>query len=355
MSEIPQFPTHLPGELWGVTAYFNPHAIPLQLQNLQEFSERIRRQGLKLMIVELAFGDAPFAVPDGYGDRVLRRRSHSVLWQKERMLNLGIAHLPATCDKVAWLDGDLLFENDQWVTTTNELLDSYIALQLFDTACWLPRGARTITPVAAREHGDRRAVPVSWRSVPNMTPDLPRGMGEGKCLPGIIAGLIGYTTPEGRRRAMSNFMLSGHTGFAWAARRSLLAAHSLYDRDIVGGADIPIAHALLGNEDFWQGNNYYCHHLSPAAMTDIAEWGRNLYADVGGSVAFTPGRVLHLWHGDIASRNYIARLQILLDNEYDPAQDIGITADGCWEWRTDKPVFHQQVNDYFAARGVAVR
>lgn len=331
MPEIPQFPTHLPGDLWGVTAYFNPHAIPLQRQNLLEFSQRVRRQGLKLLIVELAFEDAPFEVPDAYGDLVLRRRSADVLWQKERMLNLGVAHLPATCDKVAWLDGDLLFENDRWVAETAALLESCVAVQLFDTACWMPRGARTLPP------------------------ELPRGLGEGKCLPGVVAGLAACKTPESRRRALANYLLSGHTGFAWAARRSLLAAHQLYDRDIVGGADVPIAHALLGNEDFWQGNNFYCRHLTPAAMADIARWSRQIYADVAGSVVCTPGRVLHLWHGDMASRNYIARLQILLDNAYDPTQDVSLDANGCWQWNSDKPALHEQVRAYFTARGAAAR
>ncbi len=331
MPEIPQFPTHLPGELWGVTAYFNPHATPLQLQNLQEFSQRIRRQGLKLLIAELVFGDAPFEVPDELGDQILRRRSNNVLWQKERMLNLGIASLPETCDKVAWLDGDLFFENEQWVAATAHLLESYVAVQLFDTACWMPRGARSVAP------------------------DLPRGLGEGKSLPGVVAGLAAYESPERRRRALANYLLSGHTGFAWAARRSLLADHPLYDRDIVGGADVPIAHALLGNEDFWQGNNFYCRHLTPAAMADIAQWSRSIYQDVAGSVTYTPGRVLHLWHGDMASRNYIARLQILLDNAYDPTQDVRIDEDGCWQWCSAKPALHQQVRAYFTARGIAAR
>jgi len=331
MPEMLQFPMHLPGELWGVTAHFNPHGIPLQLQNLYEFSQRSRRQGLKLLIVELAFGDAPYEVADDAADLVLRRRTDTVLWQKERMLNLGIAHLPAACDKVAWIDGDLIFENAQWVAATTALLTSFVAVQLFDTACWLPRGARTL----AR--------------------DAPRGLGEGKCLPGVVAGLTAYTTPERRQRALANYLLSGHTGFGWAARRSLLTAHGLYDRDIVGGADVPIAHALLGNEDFWAGNNFYCRHLTPAALADIARWSRRLYQEVAGSVSYTPGRVLHLWHGDMASRNYIARLQILLDNAYDPTQDVRLDANGCWQWATDKPTLHAQVRAYFTARGNAAR
>ena len=62
------------------------------------------------MIVELALGDAPSVVDDAMADQVVRLRSSTVLWHKERLINLGLARLPDRCDKVAWLDGDLLFE-----------------------------------------------------------------------------------------------------------------------------------------------------------------------------------------------------------------------------------------------------
>lgn len=330
VSAVPQFPTDLPGEFWGVTVYFNRHHVPIQLQNLLEFSQCVRRQGLKLLVVELAFGDDAFQVAEEAADRVVRRRTNSVLWQKERLLNIGIAELPAACDKVAWLDNDILFENDAWVGETAELLASFVVVQPYATACWLPAGVHSLTQ------------------------ELPVGIGEGKCLPGIVAGLAAYQTPAARQRALANYLLSGHTGFAWAARRSLLQAHPLYDRDIVGGADVPIAHAFLGDEDFWQGRNFYCRHLTPAAMGDIAQWSRAVDQAIGGSVAFTPGRALHLWHGSIGSRSYIARLQILLDNAFDPTQDVRIDADGCWTWCSDKPQLHQQVETYFAARRAAV-
>lgn len=327
MPDLVQEAKPLTSEFWGVTVYFNPQAIPIQLDNLQRFSQRIREQGLKLLIVELAFGNTAFAVGDGAGDRVVRRRAHAVLWQKERMLNWGMAQLPSTCDKVAWLDGDILFENEDWVAQTADLLDQHVVVQPFDTACWLPRGETS------------------------MPPGAPLGVGEGRRLPGFVAGVTANTLPAQRRRALRHYWLSGHTGFAWAARRSLLAAHSLYDRAIVGGGDVLIAHAFLGDEDFWEGRNDYCRHLTPATMAELGRWSRDIDHDVAGRVAYTPGRVLHLWHGDMADRNYMARLQILVDHEFDPARDVTIDESGCWEWNSNKPALHRAVQDYFAARG----
>src|SRR5262245_37653897 len=104
--------------MWGITAFFNPTGAPALLTNLQTFSSRVRRQGLRLLIVELAFDDAPYVVPDALADRIVRVRSDTVLWQKERLLNLGVQALPPDASTIAWLDGDVLFENDDWVRET---------------------------------------------------------------------------------------------------------------------------------------------------------------------------------------------------------------------------------------------
>ena len=108
---IPTFPTKLPGELWGVITHFNPVGYRGKIENLRRCVERARAQGLRVMVVELAFDDDPFQVPEELCEHVERRRTHTVLWQKERLLNIGLSQLPASCDKVAWIDGDVLFES----------------------------------------------------------------------------------------------------------------------------------------------------------------------------------------------------------------------------------------------------
>ncbi|MDX1412704.1 MAG: hypothetical protein R3293_00850 [Candidatus Promineifilaceae bacterium] len=321
--DVPQHKISLPGELWGVTAYFNPSNSPLLLQNLAVFSRQIRLQGLNLLIVELSFGDAPFQVNDQMADRVVRRHSNTLLWHKERLLNLGVEQLPQVCDKVVWLDGDILFEHASWVTDVAQLLETYVVVQPFDTACWLPRGAHTITT------------------------ELPRGLDEGHYMPGMAFTLA---QSDNRRRLLVDYQLHGHTGFAWAARRSLLQRHQLYDRHILGGGDMVIAHSLFGDNDFWRGRHFYCRYLTKKELAVIAAWGRPLYEDINGSVFFVPGRVLHLWHGGIAGRSYLERLQILKENDYDPLRDIELDEAGCWRWSSDKPDLHRRARAYFAGR-----
>lgn len=325
-AEIPQSPVRLPGTLWGVVAYFNPTHSPVSLANLNRFSNEARRQGLKLLIVELTFNNSDSEVTDEVGDLVVHLSSDTMLWHKERLLNIGVEALPPECDKVAWLDGDIIFENPDWVAQTIHLLDSYMVLQLFERACWLGPGQF---------------------EAPS---DCPVGLSEGHCMPGIAFNL---PRQPNRRRALGDYFQHGHTGFAWAARRSLLDKHGLYDRSVIGGGDVNIAHAIYNDEDFFRGLNYFSCQMTMKQMNSITQWGRQIGAEVCGSVGHVPGRVLHLFHGKLSGRSYDERMKILKESDYDPASDIAVDEDGCLRWNSDKPELHRRVADYLVARNAA--
>lgn len=319
----PAPPSLLPGEFWGVCAHFNPTGQDILVHNLQIFATRCRAQGLKLLVVELAFADRPFQLADDVADMVLRRRTDTVLWHKERLLNLGIDHLPPACDKVAWLDGDILFDNADWVAQTALALKHHAVVQPFDTACWLPR------PPA------------------RLPAEPPMGLDEGCALPGMAARMAAHTD---RRRALADYFQHGHTGFAWAARRDLLARHHLYDRHILGGGDVTLAHAFFGDADYWRGRNVFCRGMSKAEIAAAGRWGQALFADIATPVGHVPGRVLHLWHGRVAARGYMERARVLTENGFDPDADIRVDDDGVLCWTSDKPGLHRGVHDYFHRR-----
>jgi hypothetical protein len=314
-------------DFWGLTAFFDTSGSPLVLANLQGFSRRVRSQGLPLVIVELAFDDAAFRVPDAWADVVVRRRSRTVLWQKERLLNLGLAHLPAECRFVAWLDSDVLLENDDWVGQTRAALEAAPVVQPFAAAAWLDEGADTVP--AGR----------------------PRGMGEGHEMEGFGRTLAETHDREG---TLAHFDRHGHPGFAWAARRDLLAAHGLYDRAVLGGGDFIAAHAFAADTAYLRGRHWVSRELTPLERKAIATWGAAVAADTGGRIGWTPGRLLHQFHGANAGRQYLERMQILRDAHYDPMTDIALDTQGCWTWATDKPVLHDAVRRYFAARAAAI-
>jgi len=88
-----------------------------------------------------------------------------------------------------------------------------------------------------------------------------------------------------------------------------------------------------------------------AMADDVRAFGKKLTMLAGpANVSYTPGIVLHIWHGDRADRDYTHRYQILLLNNYDPVHDVRVNADGVLEWSTEKPKLHRQVNEYFNNR-----
>lgn len=312
--------TKLDGEFWGVTAYFNPAGYSNKRHHLSLFSSNLKRQGLRLLIVELAFGDRPFELGEAVADQVVRVRSNTVLWHKERLLNLGMQNLPETCDKVAWLDGDILFENDNWVTETSELLNEYIVVQPFSIAWSLPPGFERRLPHMADK--DFRAQSVT--------------------LPGAVySHVVAYSRQD---------LTGGHTGFAWSARRSLLKKWGLYERSILGGADHIIAAAMYHPFDAEPTQRWLQEFCPAAQLEELSLWYRQFHLAVERSVYFTNGTILHLWHGNSANRRYLERHGILCDAEFDPRKDISLDANQCWQWCSNKPELHRRVREYFWGR-----
>lgn len=318
-----RYPATLCGEIWGITTYFNPAGYVSKLTNLHHFARRIRRQGLRLLVVELSYSDAAFDLPDDVADMVVRFNTSVVLWQKERLLNLAISHLPESCDKVIWLDADIFFMNDAWIEETAALLQSYMVVQPYHLAGWLPAGCipRTLGDIDASIRAS-----IMYR-------------------PGVAFANLWY--PPGT--SVASRFEQAHPGFAWTARRNVLAEHGLYDRFVLGGGDLVIAAAIHGPSSDWNTHRLR-DSFHDAQLRDIAQWTDAFHHAVQGSVSCTRGEVMHLWHGAMVDRKYIERYYALKQCEFDPVPDIALDKFGCWRWNSDKPLLHRLAQEYFLLR-----
>jgi hypothetical protein len=168
---------------------------------------------------------------------------------------------------------------------------------------------------------------------------LPLGQGVGAVYHSAGLGLQSF--PDMCFR--SNFLL-GHPGFAWAARREVMV-NGFYDRSIIGGGDRIMLNGFTGHY-------FGVSRKMPKAMEeDVRAFGRKLTLLAGPTnVSYTPGVVVHIWHGNRADRDYTNRYHILLDNDYDPGHDVRINEAGVLEWASAKPKLHKMVNEYFSNR-----
>ncbi len=297
--------------LHAITCLFNPGGYRTKLANYRAFRERLARQGVPLLTVECAFAGQSFELEPAAD--VLQIRATAVMWQKERLLNLGLRALPASATKVAWLDADVLFARDDWARETAARLDEWPVVQPFDAAIRLPRG-----------HGEFSGEGNAWRG---------------------FAAIYAQSPNEFLR---GDFDAHGHTGFAWAARRDWLDEFGLYDACIAGSGDHMMAHAFIGDWDSRCIGRIL--GSANAHRRYFAAWCERIYPTLRARTGCTPGTIWHLWHGEIADRRYVVRNRELADFDFDPALDLRDPERGAWEWTARGARMANWARDYFGHR-----
>jgi hypothetical protein len=301
---------------WAITCYFNPIGYKRRIENYRLFRERL---ALPLVTVELSF-DGAFQLRHDDADIVVQLHGRDIMWQKERLLNLALKSLPDRCDKVAWLDCDVIFASDDWVERADLALDEFLLLHLFQERHDLPRDAR----------------PDHLESWPTPSPAI--SMIHRMAVEGVAPEALLLTHPRKDRRSAN--------GLAWASPRAVLEEHGLYDACILGSGDRAVLCAALGTFD-------YCTRgllMNAQQERHYLAWARPYFAVVRGRVGYIPGRAFHLWHGEVADRQYGERDRALQAFDFDPFSDIATDDDGCWRWNSNKPALHVYIRRYFESR-----
>jgi hypothetical protein len=313
-SDVPDFRYRLAPDFWVISSYYNPCHYRSRRSNYDLFARALRRSGLPLLTVECAFGQEAFDLEET--PEIVRVRSQSVIWQKERLLNLAVSWLPRSARYVAWLDCDLLFANPDWAADTARLLDRHPLVQVFETCNRLPQAP------------------------------LAEGRLKGDACPSFASTVV----RDPALLKLGHFEKHGHTGYGWAARREVLDRCGLYEYAIVGSADHYMAHAACG--DF----SGPCLQLATAGdrrqIRHYEDWAKQFFDAVRGNIGCTPGEVLHLWHGDLENRRYLVRNRELSKLGFNPYQDVVAPPGKPLEWRSpsENVELTAMLHSYFSAR-----
>ncbi|TAK12009.1 MAG: hypothetical protein EPO32_10095 [Anaerolineae bacterium] len=314
----PRRPRRLPGRLWAITSYYNPAGYTSRKRNYDQFRAALRQQGVPLLAVEAAMGNG-FELHADDADLLIQGKGGAVLWQKERLLNIALANLPDDCDKVVWMDNDVLLTPGDWANKTAALLEEYLVVQPFTTYTRMHTGKGP-----AAEHLNQ----------------LPVGREEGQRYHSMAWGVAHKGYP-----AVPSYKERGHTGFAWAARRDIFDGLGFFDGAITGGGDLLIALALYSGAE-----HIPFSQLPPGMGRALREWADAIHARVERSIGYTEASLFHQWHGSTVDRLYGHRNQILVESDYDPARDLRVNEFGAFEWATDKPALQRWCRDYFNQR-----
>lgn len=302
--------------LWAITCYFNPIGYRRRLENYRLFRRCLT---VPLVTVELSF-DGNFELRHSDTDVLVQIHGGDVMWQKERLLNIALQRVPDSCDKVAWLDCDVVFGSDDWAGRASRALDEFSLLHLFHERHDLPQY------VGSDELHSWDASLTSQSVVYKMT--------------------TGEASPEDLFLANAPLERRSTAGLAWASRRKVLEKHGFYDACILGTGDRAMLCAALGKFEY--GTRALL--MNARRAQHYLAWARPYFETVRGRVGYIQGRLSHLWHGDVKDRRYQQRHRRLASFDFDPFTDIAINHNGCWRWTSDKRELHVFVRDYFASR-----
>jgi len=294
--------------LWVITVYYNPCGYKSRRNTYNVFIETLRSSGINVLTVECAFGDDPFELP--YSSDVIKIRSRSLLWQKERLINIGASYLPKSCKYVAWVDCDVVFKNPDWARETGELLsESCTVVQLWETCLRLEKG---------------------------------------NCIPNIPDRTISFsavTTKDLSTLDCGRYDKHGHTGYAWAMRREIFDSVGLYELAVSGSADHFMAHALYGQYGFCVENAL---KHDQRQISHLKRWGDKFFSLAQGKLGTVSGEIMHLWHGSHDRRDYFRRMWLITEYGYNPDIDLTVMPGRPLEWRPHVIEEKQKLVAYFA-------
>jgi hypothetical protein len=301
--------------LYAVTTYFNSAKYQTKLNNYRLFREQL---AVPLITVELSF-DGEFELAATDADVMVQLHGGAVLWQKERLMNVALAHLPPDCTAVAWIDNDVLFDSDSWAEQAQQKLKQYPMVQLFSRSVDLRPGE---TDISAEPEYYAQGLIARIES---------KGIS-------ALERQSKYSWGHPRREVMP--------GLAWCIRRDVIDQHGFYDAMIMGAADRMFLHAAYGEisqvpTTVLIPEPHFAHYL---------KWAQPFYNTVQGSVGYIDHTAYHLWHGEIPNRRYWDRHDAVVKMGFDPDTDIKHGDNGAWHWARPCPELERYCIDYFQQR-----
>jgi hypothetical protein len=268
----------------------------------------LQTHGVKLYVVEAAYGDRHYEVTEKDNPHHLQLRTNSEIWIKENMINLGVRYLlPRNWKYMAWIDCDVFFDDPNWAQETMHQLQHFMVIQPWQTC--LDTGVN----------------------------------GQGTQL----FKSFGYQ--HQRRIRKQKYSTEpyefGHTGFAWACRREFWEnCRGLLDFAILGSADHHMGWGMIG-EIAGTANS----KISKEYKTRCIDWQTDAVQITKNEIGFTPGNIKHSFHGPKKKRYYQSRWQILIKHHFNPDKDLRYDNRGVMQL-VGKPALEQDIKLYNRSR-----
>lgn len=285
-------------DLYAITTYYNPCGYKTRKQNYELFRQNILNGDIHLLTVEWST-NGNFVLEKKFdNETIIQVGGGDVMWQKERLMNIGLDNLPAECDKVVWVDCDILFENPFWTEDIRQALSQYNVVQIYNKAVLLHKNQ---TDIYIDNFANNRVCVAYYQHFKKQI-----------------------------------------CGYGCAFRREVLQ-YGFYDKCIIGSADQVILCGAVNRKPV--SMNY----MSKEHKDDCLDWCKKFHQLCDGKVSYIKNRIYHLWHGNLRHRKYEQRHTILEKHHYNPKEDLFID-NRLFYWSTPKYQMHKKILRYFSER-----
>lgn len=303
-------------DFWALTSYFNPGHWKTRKENYKTFRNSLQ---LPLLAIEWSLS-GEFELSPSDADLLIQVTGGDLLWQKERLLNIGINQLPESCQYVAWVDADIVFGDPGWTDQARALLKRETVIQLFSKVYHLTHDARW--PSKTDFFHENYGVVAGWI--------------QSRHRPEFVDSFLTNYSLRMQGRSPDPHLPAFAFGFAWAARREWLnAIGGLYDASIIGNGDTVFFCALISRlEDMMT-----TFRRNDAACMDgrrLRDWEANLRSHNPG-IGCLPGDAFHLFHGPPEGRRYIPRLKELYASGFRIDDHLIDEPGAPWKFATECP------------------
>ena len=256
----------------------NPCLFKKRYKLMFEFINRIETEekNVNLFIVELIYKNQQFVITSSDNKNHLQLKTDCPLWHKENMINLGIKKLlPVNWKAVAWIDGDVEFENTNWVNDTLKILNgSQDIVQLFSHCIDMNNDELAMNIVNSGGYMNSKKMSYQGKGI--------------------------------------NYW---HPGYAWAiTRKAYEKIGGLYEYGILGSGDYLMMMSLINNVQKTIHKGYNIDYTN--SILDFQKKAKNL------RFGYVPGVIRHYFHGTKANRKYNDRYKLLIKYNYSPYIDV---------------------------------
>lgn len=239
--------------------YFNYNNDWRQKRNFIKFLEQWKDYYGNVIVGILDYGDIDFEIP--CEKIIIEGDVNKRIWSKEILINKIVEKIDT--DYILWVDGDLIYNNLDWLNNIDDVTKGNDFIQLFETINYIDEGGN-ITNV--------------FKSIASSNKTN-----------------VDYLLSKGFR-----------PGGAWMGRTSILKEKNLFEKMYVGGGDTIFTYGLYKN----QGGR---------TLKEVQKYNSEIYKEANQwindfgdyKVGYLNETVNHLYHGDLKDRNYNERYKLL--------------------------------------------